>query len=133
MTDTTTRRFEIGEIVRLVDAASIGEAGNDSATILDYVAPESEAELLLVEAQGPGPLYVVNVGNVHGHGGMYEYTLAESQLVAWPEFYGGHEQLGAWRRWARKQEQSQRGDLMAWVIDSGQGVPLRFNHTTKEN
>ncbi len=75
------RQFKIGDMVGLWGGPKhINYDGDDYGTVLDHIAADSTDERVS-EAEGTGPLYLVNVGNVFGHGGMYEHVFAESELA----------------------------------------------------
>lgn len=72
MVTSTDRLYGLNDVVHVHPVP--GDSCN-YGTILGYADPDHPGDV-----DGSGPLYLVNIGNVFGHGGMYEYVLPESRL-----------------------------------------------------
>lgn len=81
------RRFRIGDQV-----ITPGDTGECSGEIVNASLTREQYDRMVAagrysgELHGAGPLYVVNEGNVFGHGGAYEAVYAESALAIAPPF-----------------------------------------------
>lgn len=72
MTTETTHKYAVDDLVR------VDGYGCDYATVLGYEDAIGDRE---PDTDGHGPLYLINVGNVFGVDGAYEYVVHESELL----------------------------------------------------